>query len=168
MGGFSVPSLVDLSAVVRRRAGKCWLSHFLLLACLRTGLMPVEGLKPPFVFLCLLSGDWLVWIKQFVAGLLTGMIKCAVFTFSPGTVNSNLMIFLCFAAEVCSFLCGMNFQILIYLSSLLSFLCLLLLDGRRWIDAINTTLSGIRRADGAGIYIEYLLTVFMSLFWCLL
>lgn len=32
------------------------------------------------------------------------------------------------------------------------------------MDAINTTLSGIRRADGAGIYIEYLLTVFMSLF----
>ena len=79
--------------------------------------------------MCLLSADGLVRIKRVVAGLLTGMIKCAVFTFSPGAVNGNLMNFLCFAAEVCYFFCDMNFHFLIFLS--FDHFCLLLLDGRR-------------------------------------
>lgn len=59
------------------------------------------------------------------------MIKCAVFTFSPGTVNSNLMIFLCFAAEVRSFLCSMNISDMDFFNHLFYLFCLFLLDGRR-------------------------------------
>lgn len=33
------------------------------------------------------------------------------------------------------------------------------------MDAINASLSGIRRADSAGIYTEYLLTVYVYVLW---
>lgn len=130
--------LVKLSAVVRWLK-KGWLGCFLVVGVSEYRPNACWGFETAVCFfMSLLSGDWLVWIKRFVAGLLTGMIKCAGFTFSSGTPKMLKCWF--FSGWLQSFV--LFFPVWIFRYWLIYFYHLFypfLVDSKGWMGAINAS-----------------------------
>ena len=165
LDGFSAPSLVKFSAVRRQRPVKCWLSRFLLLACLRTVLMPVEGLKPHFVFYVSSLCWWIGANKKGCCGAADGNDKmCSVYIFPWGSKRE----FDEFPLLCCR---GLLFLLRYEFSLFDFFIIWSFLSPFAWWQEVNGQLTALSlglEGQTVLVFIQTIYWLLMSLFWCLL